>query len=159
MRDSRTPRDVHDDLVDVVGDERRRLLRLGVDVLVELLDHIREDLVRRLVEVAHGDARREPREVRMLRRHVGRRLGGELIKFVRRDAVVDALDDLLRQNVRLDVLAVEAVAQFFDARRDLVVSYNFLLAVALDDVDVVVVLRDAGLVARELRGPAFLFEF
>ena len=44
-RDSRTPRDVHDDLVDVVGDERRRLLGLGVDVLVEFLDHIRKDLV------------------------------------------------------------------------------------------------------------------
>ena len=52
-RDARTPRDVHDDLVDVVRDERRRLLGLGVDVLVELLDDVREDLVRGLVEVAH----------------------------------------------------------------------------------------------------------
>ena len=90
----------------------------------------------------------------MLRGHVGRRLGGELVELVGRDAVVDALDDLLREDVRLDVLAVEAVAQFFDPRRDLVVSYNFLLAVALDDVDVVVVLGDSRLVARELRGPA-----
>ena len=90
----------------------------------------------------------------MLRRHVGRRLGGELIQFMGRHAVVDALDDLLGQDVRLDVLAVEAVAQFFDAARDLVVSYNFLLAVALDDVDVVVVLGDAGLVPRQVRGPA-----
>ena len=49
MRDSRTPRDGHDDLVDVVGDERRRLLRLGVDVLVELLHHVAEDLVRGLM--------------------------------------------------------------------------------------------------------------
>ena len=75
-RDSRTPRDAHDDLVDVVGDERRGLLRLRVDVLVELLHHIRKDLVRGLVEVAHGDARREARKVGMLRGHVGRRLGG-----------------------------------------------------------------------------------
>ena len=75
-RDSRTPRDVHDHLVDVVGDEGSRLLRLRVDVLVELLDHIRKDLVRGLVEVAHGDARREAREVGVLGSHVGRRLGG-----------------------------------------------------------------------------------
>ena len=59
----------------------------------------------------------------------------------------------LTQHVRLDVLAVEAVAQFLDAARDLVVSYNFLLAVALDDVDVVIVLGDAGLVPRQVRGP------
>ena len=39
----------HDDLVDVVGDERRGLLRLGVDVLVELLDDVGEDLVRGLM--------------------------------------------------------------------------------------------------------------
>ena len=52
-RDSRTPRDVHDHLVDVVGDERGRLLRLRVHVLVELLDDVGEDLVRGLVEVAH----------------------------------------------------------------------------------------------------------
>ena len=153
MRDSRTPRDGHDDLVDVVRDQRRRLLRLGVDVLVELLDHIREDLVRRLVEVAHGDARREPREVRMLRRHVGRRLRRELVELVGRHAVVHSLNHFLREDVRLDVLGVQTVAQFFDPRRDLVVSYNFLLAVALDDVDVVVVLGDAGLVPRQVRGP------
>ena len=159
MRDSRTPRDGHDDLVHVVRDQGSGLLGLGVDVLVELLHHVAEDLVRRLVEVAHGDARREPREVRMLRRHVGRRLGGQFIKFVRRDAVVDALDDLLRQNIGLDVLGVQTVAQLFDAARDLVVSYNFLLAVALDDVDVVVVLGDAGLVPRQVRGPAFLSGF
>ena len=48
-RDSRTPRDVHDHFVDVVGDERRRLLRLRVHVLVELLDDVGEDLVRGLV--------------------------------------------------------------------------------------------------------------
>ena len=48
-RDSRTPRDVHDHLVDVVGDEGSRLLRLRVDVLVELLHHVGEDLVRGLV--------------------------------------------------------------------------------------------------------------
>ena len=153
MRDSRTPRAGHDDLVDVVGDERRRLLGLGVHVLVELLHHVAEDLVRGLVEVRHTNSRGQTRKIRMLRRHVGRRLGGELVQFMGRDAVVDALDDLLGQNIGLDVLAVEAVAQFFDAARDLVVSYNFLLAVALDDVDVVVVLGDAGLVPRQVRGP------
>ena len=99
-RDSRTPRDVHDHLVDVVGDERRRLLRLRVDVLVELLDDVGEDLVRGLVEVAHGDARRQPRKVRVLRGHVGRRLRRELVELVGRDAVVDALDDLLGQDLR-----------------------------------------------------------
>ena len=100
MRDSRTPRAGHDDLVDVVGDERRRLLGLGVDMFMQLLDDVAEDLVRRLVEVAHGDARRQTGKVRVLRRHVGRRLGGELIQFMGRDAVVDALDDLLRQDLR-----------------------------------------------------------
>ena len=99
-RDSRTPRDVHDHLVDVVGDERGRLLRLRVHVLVELLDDVGEDLVRGLVEVAHGEARREAREVGVLGRHVGRRLGGQFIQLVGRDAVVDALDDLLREDLR-----------------------------------------------------------
>ena len=89
----------------------------------------------------------------MLRGHIGRRLGRELIQFMGRDAVVDALDDLLGQNIGLDVLGVQTVAQFFDARRDLVVAHDLLLAVALDDVDVVVVLGDAGLVPRQVRGP------
>ena len=39
-RDSRTPRDAHDDLVDVVGDEGSRLLRLRVDVLVQFFYNI-----------------------------------------------------------------------------------------------------------------------
>ena len=86
---------MHDHVIHVVGDERRRLLRLRVHVLVELLDDVGEDLVRGLVEVAHGDARREAREVGVLGRHVGRRLGRELVELVGRDAVVDALDDLL----------------------------------------------------------------
>ena len=99
-RDSRTPRDVHDHFIHVVGDQRSGLLRLRVDVLVELLHHVGEDLVRGLVEVAHGDARREAREVGVLRGHVGRRLGRELIQFMGRDAVVDALDDLLGEDLR-----------------------------------------------------------
>ena len=171
-------------------------------MLVELLHHVGEDLVRGLVEVAHGDARREAREVRVLGRHVGRRLGRELVELVGRDAVVDALDDLLGQDlrravvrplarsetaqnkkinhplhcemeasrvdgvkapqhrrtlgqdVRLDVLAVQAVAELLDAARDLVVADDLLLAVALDHVDVVVVLGDAGLVPLQGCGPA-----
>ena len=66
---------------------------------MELLHHVAEDLVRRLVEVRHTNSRGQPRKVRVLRRHVGRRLGGELIQLVRRDAVVDALDDLLGQDL------------------------------------------------------------
>ena len=90
----------------------------------------------------------------MLGRHVGRRLGGQFIQLVGRDAVVDALDDLLGQDVGLNILAVEAVAELLDARRDLVVADDLLLAVALDDVDVVVVLGDAGLVPLQRCGPA-----
>ena len=48
----------------------------------------------------HRDARREAREVGVLGRHVGRRLGRELVELVGRDAVVDALDDLLGQDLR-----------------------------------------------------------
>ena len=48
-RDSWTPRDVHNNFINVVGDERRGLLRLRVDVLVELLDDVGEDLVRGLM--------------------------------------------------------------------------------------------------------------
>ena len=99
-RDSRTPRDVHDHLIHIIGDERRRLLGLGVDVLVELLHHIRKDLVRGLVQIGDGDSRGQTREVRMLGSHVGRRLGRELVELVGRDAVVDALDDLLGQDLR-----------------------------------------------------------
>ena len=39
-RDSRTPRDVHNHLVDVVRDEGSRLLRLRVDVLVQFFYNI-----------------------------------------------------------------------------------------------------------------------
>ena len=57
-------------------------------------------------------------------------------------------------DVGLDVLGVQTVAELLDAARDLVVADDLLLAVALDHVDVVVVLGDAGLVSGELRGPA-----
>ena len=67
---------------------------------MELLDDVREDLVRGLVEVRHTDSSCKSREIRMLRRHVGRRLGRELVELVGRDAVVDALDDLLGQDLR-----------------------------------------------------------
>ena len=36
----------------------------------------------------------------MLGSHVGRRLGGQFVELVGRDAVVDALDDLLGQDLR-----------------------------------------------------------
>ena len=42
----------------------------------------------------------------MLGRHVGRRLGGELVELVGRDAVVDALDDLLRDLDGINMLSV-----------------------------------------------------
>ena len=100
MRDSRTPRDGHDDLVHVVRDQGSGLLRLGVDVLVELLHHVAEDFIGGLVEVRHTNSRGQPRKVRVLRRHVGRRLGGELVELVGGHAVVDALDDLLGQDLR-----------------------------------------------------------
>ena len=58
-------------------------------------------------------------------------------------------------DVGLDVLGVQAVAELLDAARDLVVADDLLLAVALDHVDVVVVLGDPRLVSGELRGPAF----
>ena len=59
-----------------------------------------------------------------------------------------------RTDVRLDVFRVQAVAELLDAARDLVVADDLLLAVALDHVDVVVVLGDAGLVPLQGRGPA-----
>ena len=48
----------------------------------------------------HRDARRQPGKVGVLGSHVGRRLGGQFIQLVGRDAVVDALDDLLGQDLR-----------------------------------------------------------
>ena len=48
----------------------------------------------------HRDARGQPRKVGVLGSHVGRRLGGELVELVGRDAVVDALDDLLGEDLR-----------------------------------------------------------
>ena len=100
------------------------------------------------MQIGDGDARGQSRKVGMLGGHVGRRLRRELVQLVGRDAVVDALDHLLRELGRLDVLGVEAVAELLDATRDLVVSNNFLLAVALDDVDVVRVEGGGGDVSR-----------
>ena len=64
----------HDDLIDIVRDERGQLVRLWVHVRVELLDGRREGIQGVLVEVGHGDTRSEDGVVRVLRRHVCCRL-------------------------------------------------------------------------------------
>jgi hypothetical protein len=72
------------------------------------------------VQIGDGDPRRKSRIVGVLRRQVRRRLGRKVVQSHRRNAIVDALDHLLRDLGRAHVVGAEAVAQLVDTLRDLV---------------------------------------
>ena len=122
-----------DDVADLVGDERRVLPGLRVDVRMQLEHRLRERLARLLVQVRDGDARRQLAVVGVLRRQERGGLGGEVVELERGDAVVHAEDHLLRHDHRVDVRRVEAVAQLLDARGDLVERHRLLAAISLND--------------------------
>ncbi len=145
MAESKSSRLAHDAVVRLLRDHGRRPPVLGVDVVEQVVDHGRPLLLGLLVEVGHGDARREDGIVGVGDRHVGGRLGSllcrslagagggvaslgsggeggtyKVVKLYRRDAAVHAGDDLLGYGHGVDVVHVQAVAQPRDARRDLV---------------------------------------
>ena len=93
-----------------------------------------EALLGHLVEVGDGDARRQPRVVRVLRRHVRGRLRSEVVERCGRHAVVHALDHLHRDDGGVDELGVEAVAELADPRSDLVKHHRLLAPIALHDL-------------------------
>ena len=93
----------------------------------------REALVGVLVQVGDGDARGEARIVRVLRRQVRGRLGGEVIQFLGCHTVVHTLNNLLRDDDRRD-RRVERVGELGDARDDLVEHDRLGTTIALHDV-------------------------
>lgn len=70
---------LHDDFIDVVGDHGGVFARLGVDPLVQVLDHARERLFRLFVQVRDGDSGGEDRIVRVLGREVGSGFGRQVL--------------------------------------------------------------------------------
>ena len=123
---------IPDDAFELVGDERAVLTGLGVDVPVQLVHGLAEGLGGLLVHVRDGDPRGKLAVVGVLRRQERRRLRGKVVQLRRADAVKDTRDHLLRDNDRVDVLGVEAVAQLLDARGDLVEGHRLFLPIALD---------------------------
>ncbi|ETO66083.1 hypothetical protein, variant [Phytophthora nicotianae P1976] len=101
---------------------------------MEHLDVVTEDLVRVLVQVGHGDTRRQLGEVRVLRALVRCRLGSELVQLRCGYAGVHAGHDLLGDLDSVDVVRVEPIAELGNARRNLVELDVLATTVALDDV-------------------------
>ena len=94
----------HDDLVVPIRNERSLLSSLGVHVVVENFNVVREPLMGHLVQVGHRNTSGENREVRVLGGIVGSSLGGKLIKLSSCHTRVNALDNLLRDANRVDKL-------------------------------------------------------
>jgi hypothetical protein len=53
----------HNNFVELIRHKRRCLSGLGVDVLVQLLDHLGENLGGLLVKIGHGDSRCQRAEI------------------------------------------------------------------------------------------------
>lgn len=96
------------------------------------IDRLRERLIGVLVEVRHGDPRREERVIRVDSGHGGRGLCREVVKLGRGHAVIKALDDLHRDLDDVDKTGVKPVGEFFDPRGDLVERDFFAVAVTFD---------------------------
>ena len=95
---------LHDDVVDVLGNEGGGLTGLGVDVVAESLDVLREALGRHLVHIGNADAGGQDGAVGMVGGEGGGSLGGQLVELDGGNAGVDALDDLLRDLDGVDML-------------------------------------------------------
>ena len=120
-----------DDLVVELGDHGG-----GLAVrrhLVEVLHHLREDLLGLLVEVGHHDPGGQDGVVGVLGGHGGGDLGGQVVQLDGGHAGVEPGDDLERDGGRVDVVHVEAVAELLDPRGDLVEVDGLLAPVALQD--------------------------
>ena len=83
-----------DDVVYVVRDQCGFRTGLRIHIGVEVLHGLAEGLLGVLVQVAHGDAAGEQRIVRVLHRHGGGHLGGEVVQLRSGDTVEDAVDHL-----------------------------------------------------------------
>ncbi len=148
-----------DDLVHVLGDEAGLLAGLGVHVVVEVLHGLAEGLLGVLVQVADGDAAGELGIVRVLHRHGGGHLGGEVVELGGGDAIVDAVDHLHGDHGGIHH-GVQSIAQLLHPGGDLVELHCLPAAVALDDVHVlsmglVLVDRPASAPASSVRRVVF----
>eukprot|EP00966_Prymnesium_polylepis_P146894 3392691-Prymnesium_polylepis.1 len=94
---------------------------------------LRKGFLGLLVQVGHGDTRSQLAVVGVLRRQEGGRLRGEIVQLLGGDAVVHAANNLLRDDHRVDVLGVEAVAQLLDPRGNLVEGHVLAAPIAFDN--------------------------
>mmetsp|Transcript_15211 Transcript_15211/g.45879 ORF Transcript_15211/g.45879 Transcript_15211/m.45879 type:complete len:232 (-) Transcript_15211:49-744(-) len=115
------------DFVNVLRDQRRRLLILRVHVVVHELHRLAEGLQRALVQVGYCDASRQECIVRVCRSHGGGGLRSELIQLRGGDAFVDSHRHLLSDQHRVAELGRQPVAELCDPRGNLV-KVNLLLA-------------------------------
>ncbi len=84
-----------DNLAQLLRHEWLGAARARIDRIVQVLDHVAEDLLGLLVQVGDGDARRQNGVVRMLGGHGGGRLGSQVVQLDRSDARVKSIDDFL----------------------------------------------------------------
>ena len=124
-----------DDLVYIIGEQRGRCAGLRIDVGVEVLHGLAEGLLGVLVQIAHGDAARELRVIRVFHRHGGGHLGGEVVELGGGDTVEDAVDHLEGDLGGIHD-GIQLVAQFLHPGGDLVELHCLPASVALDNVHV-----------------------
>lgn len=123
----------HDELEHVLSDHGRRQIGGWFHVVMQVADHISEELLCLLVEVGHGNARGQLSKVGVFGGEFGGDFSCELVQLHRGDALVHALSDALGHHRRVHVFFVQAIAEFLDAGRDLVKVDPLPSSVALDD--------------------------
>jgi len=110
----------HNESVDVRSDDLSFLSRNWIGIPEEIIDDVRKLGRRRLVEVGNGNPRRQLSEVRVNGHEVGRRFGRQFVQFKGRDAVIDAVTDLLSYDNRIDILLVQVCTETGQTGRNLI---------------------------------------
>ena len=124
----------HDDGVDLFGDERGVLAGLRVNEGPQVVDDLREIVLGGAVQVVDADACRQAGIIRVVR---GERCGGlrsELVELAGLDAVVQALDGGLGDEVNVHPAGVQTFGQGRQLFLDRVEANVFPLAVSVDDL-------------------------
>jgi hypothetical protein len=119
--------------VDIIGEQRGARTGLRVDVGVEVLHGLAEGLLGVLVQVAHRDAAGELRVVRVLHRHGGGHLGGEVVELGGGDTIEDAVDHLQGDLGGIHH-GIQFVAELLHTGGDLVEFHCLPASVALDHI-------------------------
>ncbi len=118
--------------VRVVADQARPVARFGVYVVIEIVYNLGEGLVGLFVQVAHGNTRGKQGIVRVNGGHGSGCFSRQVVEFDGGHAVVKSHDDLLGDFDKVDVIGIETIRHFAEARRDLVERHFLFLTAAFD---------------------------